>query len=113
EPELEPELVAVAPLVERDAERDPPHPALERPLAPEAIALAQRTCECLLHDVVRALVAAGQGRETVAERAVPAAIEKLELFRRCAHVYLADARGVGILYRNAPTSDFSAPLRSA
>ena len=43
---------APPPAIRRGVHHDPPDPCLERPCPGEAAALADRTCKCLLHDVL-------------------------------------------------------------
>src|SRR3954447_17296327 len=69
------------------AQHDPPDPALERSLAPEAAAVSERPREPFLHDVSRRLVVARDRRDGVAEAVITLPVQRLDAL--CPFIHLS------------------------
>ena len=70
---------------ERDPERYPPDPGLERSGASIRLAPAKRLREGVLHHISRLLATPGNGCDHIAKGDVPAPVELLDLSLACSH----------------------------
>src|SRR6266699_1497542 len=72
-------FATVAARLERRVHGNPPYPCRQRALTPILLAVTERTCESLLHDVAGRLVVARQPDHALSERRVPRFVQLLDL----------------------------------